>query len=94
MSRTYFMLRDGYKILAIHQIRDSAEACMEYYINSGTCTMCVELLQISVNDHGFAQGETVLKMYSPLTGVYSDCSGNLLPPPPIRIPRSRTSKPA
>jgi hypothetical protein len=95
MPRSYFLLRDGYQIIAIHQIRDSAEACMEQYINSKQYTMSLELVQVVVNEHGFAQAETVLKIYSSLTGVFSDASGN--PPPPIRIPKPkplRTSKPA
>jgi hypothetical protein len=96
MPRSYFLLRDGYQTIAIHQVRDSAEACMAQYINSKPYTMSLELVQVVVNECGFAQEESVLKIYSSLTGVYSDCSGNNIPPPPIRIPKPRTSasKPA
>ena len=86
------MLRDGYRILAIHQIRDSAEACMERYINSKPSMICLELVEIVVDECGATQGELMLKIYSPLTGVYSDCSCNLLSP--IRIPSTSASKPS
>jgi len=89
MKRAYYILRNDARVLAIHQIRDSAQAVMERYINATSCCMSLELLEVVVDQQGVAVSETVRQMYSPLTGVMVDLSGGELVP--IRTPLSRKS---
>jgi hypothetical protein len=81
---------DERRILAIHRVFESAEACFGKLMNSGDYTRVVQLWQVQTNEFGFTIKEVPLYTYSKQMNLLinhaqqTDVSG--CRPPPIRVP--------